>query len=331
MNVAKAVVLATDRRGPEPWPNLGLTTRHLAPVANRPVLFHHLESLAAAGIGETAIVCDRRSNAAIRDAVGDGSDWDLDVSYIEASPFESILSSSAVAGFIGSAPVLVQHGDILLHENLSALGAQFASGGLDALVMHAGRWSRPAPDRPRAIDGYLLGVGVYSDLRQHAAPLRNAVARLRETGARIVERDVEASLPCRGGIDALLATNRRLLEVMSTEQRGERIFDSQLHGRVSVDPSAEVRDSMIRGPVVIGPRARITNAYIGPYTSIGPDVVVDCAELEHSIVLAHAQIRSVPSRMESSIVGPGAKIFRSFALPEALRLTLGPAAEVGLA
>ena len=27
MNSAKAVVLAMDLRGPEPWPNLGLSTR----------------------------------------------------------------------------------------------------------------------------------------------------------------------------------------------------------------------------------------------------------------------------------------------------------------
>src|SRR3954463_5539923 len=110
MKIAKAVVLATDCRGREPWPSLGLSTRHLAPVANKPVLFHHLEALASAGIRETAIVCDRRSNAGIREAVGNGSAWDLEVRYVEASPFESILSSAAVAGFIGSAPVLVQHG-----------------------------------------------------------------------------------------------------------------------------------------------------------------------------------------------------------------------------
>src|SRR4051795_6450986 len=124
MNVAKAVVLAMDLRGPEPWPNLGLSTRHLAPVANKPVLFHHLEALSAAGIGETAIVCDRRSSAGIREAVGDGSAWDLDVRYVEESPAETILSSPAIARFIGPAPVVVQHGDILLHESLSAFRKQ---------------------------------------------------------------------------------------------------------------------------------------------------------------------------------------------------------------
>jgi glucose-1-phosphate thymidylyltransferase len=330
MNLAKAIVLALDCRGPEPWPSLGLSTRHLAPVANKPVLVHHLEALSAAGIGETAIVFDRRSNAAIREAVGDGSAWDLDVRYVEASPSESILASSAIAGFIGSAPVLVQHGDILLRENLATLREQFADGGLDALVMRAGRWSRPEHDRARAIDGYLFGDGVYPELRRHASPLSDALARLRATGARIAERDVEAFLPCRGGTDALLATNRRMLEAMPADQRGERVFDSEIQGRLALDPSAEIRDSLIRGPVAIGPGTRIANAYIGPYTSIGADVQIDSVEIEHSIVLDRALLRFVGVRIEGSLVGPDAHVTRDFRLPQAIRLSVGAGAEVAV-
>jgi glucose-1-phosphate thymidylyltransferase len=330
MNVAKAVVLATNRRGPEPWPNLGLSTRLLAPVANKPVLFHHLEALSAAGIGETAIVCDRRSSAGIREAVGDGSAWELDVRYVEESPSESVLSSSAIANFIGSAPVLLQHGDILLHESLSTFREQFADHELDALVMHAGHWSRPEHDRARSIDFYMIGAGVFPDLRRQAAPLRDALARLRATGARIQERDVEACLPCRGGTDALLATNRRMLEAMSDDQRGERVFGSEIQGRVALDASAEVHDSVIRGPVAIGPRACISNAYIGPYTSIGADVQIDCVEIEHSIVLERAQLRFVGTRIEGSLVGPDAHVTRDFRIPQALRLSVGAGAEVAI-
>jgi glucose-1-phosphate thymidylyltransferase len=329
MKIAKAVVLAMDCRGPEPWPSLGLSTRQLAPIANKPVLFHHLEALSAAGIGETAIVCDRRSNA-IREAVGDGSAWDLDVRYVEASPSESILSSSAVAGFVGSAPVLVQHGDILLHDDLSTVREQFADDRLDALVMHARHWPRPKHGRARSIDCYLIGAGVYPDLRRHAGALGDALARLRATGARIDERDVEACLPCRGGTDALLATNRRMLEAMPADQRGERVFDSEIQGRLALDPSAEVHDSLIRGPVAIGPRARITNAYVGPYTSIGAGVQIDSVEIEHSIVLDRAQLRYVGIRIEGSLVGPDAQVMRDFRLPQAIRLSVGAGAQVAV-
>jgi glucose-1-phosphate thymidylyltransferase len=325
MNVGKAVVLATDCRGPEPWPSLGLASRQLAPVANKPVLFHHLEALSAAGIAETAILCDRRSKAGIRDAVGDGSAWDLDVHYVEESPAESVLSSAAVADFVGSAPVVVLHGDILLQERLSVLGAEFSEHTLDALVMHAGY-----RDPKRSIDCYLLGAGVYPDLRGHAPALGEALARLRATGARIEERDVDACLPCRGGIDALLATNRRLLEAMPADERGERVFDSEIQGRVTLDPSAEVHGSVIRGPVAIGPRARIVNAYVGPYTSIGADVQIDSVEIEHTIVLDRAKLGFLGIRIEGSLLGPDARVMRDFRIPQAIRLSVGAGAEVAL-
>jgi glucose-1-phosphate thymidylyltransferase len=325
MRIAKAVVLATECTGREPWPNLGLSTRHLAPVANKPVLFHHLDALATAGIGETAIVCDRRSSAGIRQAAGDGSAWGLDVRYVETSPYEDILASRAIAEFIGSASVLVQHGDILLCETVTQLGEQFADDGLDALVMHAGRSPRPP------IDGYLIGAGVYPDLRRQTVPLVDALAQLRELGARIQERDVDASLPCRGGAEGLLATNRRMLETMAHDVCGERIFDSEIQGRVTVDPSAEVRDSLIRGPVVIGPRARITNAYVGPYTSIGADVAIDCVEIEHSIVLDRARLRFLGTRIEGSLIGPDARVERDLRIPQAVRLSVGAGAEVAIA
>lgn len=324
MRIAKAVVLATESIGREPWPNLGFSTRHLAPIANKPVLFHHLDALATAGVGETAIVCDRRSNAGVREAVGDGSAWDLDVRYIEKSPAEDILASRPIAEFVGAAPVLVQHGDILLCEAVTRLGERFSDERLDALVMHAGR----APRQP--IDGYLIGAGVYPHLLRQTAPLADALARLRDLGARIEERDVEASLPCRGGAEGLLATNRRMLEAMDHELRGERIFDSEIQGPVTVDPTAEIRDSLIRGPVVIGPRARITNAYVGPYTSLGADVEVDCVEIEHSIVLDRAQLRFLGTRIEGSLIGPDARVERDLRIPQAVRLSVGAGAQVAI-
>ena len=221
--------------------------------------------------------------------------------------------------------MLVQHGDILLCEAVARLGEQFVREGLDALVMHAGR------SFPQPIDGYLIGEGVYPDLLRQTAPLPEALAQLRELGARIHERDVDASLPCRGGADGLLAANRRILEAMDHDVYGERIFDTEIQGRVSVDPSAEIRDSLIRGPVAIGPRARIANAYVGPYTSLGADVEIDCVEIEHSIVLDRARLRFLGTRIEGSLIGPDARVERALRIPQAVRLSVGAGAEVAIA
>jgi glucose-1-phosphate thymidylyltransferase len=336
MNIAKAVVLAGDCQGPEPWPSLGLSTRHLAPVANKPVVFHHLEALSEAGIDEAVIVTDRTTSDGIREAVGDGSAWDLDVHYVEGAPGAGVLASPAVAKFVGSAPVVVQHGDVLLRERLATHHEQFMARRLDALVMHAGRRSQEGRDAASPIDSYMIGPGVYLALREQTAGrpavgIDAALALLQANGARIDQCHVEACLPCRGGVEALLDANRNVLEEMvCARNAGERVFGSQIQGRVAVHPSAEVRDSLIRGPVVIGPGARISKAYIGPYTSIGADVTIESVEVEHSIVLEGAQIRFLGARLEGSLVGPGARITRAFRVPRALRLSVGGGAEIAM-
>ena len=53
----------------------------LVPVANRPMLFHNLEALRCAGVLEATIAVEPDAAAAIRQAVGDGSDWDMAVRY----------------------------------------------------------------------------------------------------------------------------------------------------------------------------------------------------------------------------------------------------------
>ena len=84
----------------------------------------------------------------------------------------------------------------------------------------------------------------------------------------------------------------------------------------------------MRGPAVIGRGARITDAYVGPYTAIGDDVVIEGAEIEHSIVLEGAQLRSVGTRIESSVIGQNARVARTFTRPSFLRLALGAGGEI---
>jgi glucose-1-phosphate thymidylyltransferase len=327
MKIAKAVVLAADCAGPAPWPSMGLAARQLAPVANRPVLFHHLDTLQGAGVTEAAIVTDGTTGASIRAAVGTGSDWGLDVTHLEFHGTGDVLASSSVSAFVGGAPVIVQHGDILLRERLTALSDDFASHDLDALILcPAGGATSIAPA------GYIIGPHVHERLRPRGEGLGDALHRLGADGGRIRVREVDACMPCRGGTDQLLEANRRMLGQLVPEShaRSERVFESEIQGPVALHPSAEVRDSVIRGPVAVGPGARIANAYIGPYTSIGAGVELDCVEIEHSIILGGAQIQYLDARVEGSVVGPNARVSRDFRLPRALRLSIGEGAQISV-
>jgi glucose-1-phosphate thymidylyltransferase len=84
----------------------------------------------------------------------------------------------------------------------------------------------------------------------------------------------------------------------------------------------------VRGPAIIGRGSSISDAYIGPYTAVGEDVVIEGAELEHSIVLSGSHLRELEYRIEASLIGRNVRIGRGPALPKAYRFVVGDNAEI---
>ena len=93
---------------------------------------------------------------------------------------------------------------------------------------------------------------------------------------------------------------------------------------------AVIERSVIRGPAVIGRGARIVHAYVGPFTSIGQDVEIKDTEIEHSIVLEGSVITDLNNRVEDSLIGRNARIYRLPVKPSAYRFMLGDNSEVGI-
>ena len=86
MEIAKALILTGRNAYDRPWPSVRSCPKHLVPVANRPILFHNLEALRKAGMLEATIAVEPESAEPIMAAVGDGSDWNLAVSYVRWRP-----------------------------------------------------------------------------------------------------------------------------------------------------------------------------------------------------------------------------------------------------
>ena len=85
----------------------------------------------------------------------------------------------------------------------------------------------------------------------------------------------------------------------------------EFQGPALVHPTATLDNTIVRGPAVIGPGATLSHAYVGPYTSIGAGVRIEGSEIEHSIVLDEAEILHVGMRLDSSVIGRGARIRRA--------------------
>lgn len=328
MQITKAMILAECERDTRPSSISVAPPRGLFPLANRPVLFHNLETLRAAGVVEAAIFAEPHAAPAIEEAVGDGRPWGLAVHHADWDP--SIGVGGALAkgrDYLGGGPVVLQHGDAVLSEQLDDYVSTFATERLDALALRLQK-SRAGAVRGRT-PWYLLSpraISILAEGRSGDGP----VAGVRAQGGRVRIQLVDGCVPSECDRETLLESNRRLLAGLRPALDGVTLVASDVQGPVDIDPTASVRGSLLRGPVIIGPGARITDAYIGPYTSIGAGAVVEGTEIEHSIVLPGAELRFVGTRLESSVIGRGARIVRGFRLPGAIRMAIGDGAEVVL-
>src|SRR5215212_4102549 len=99
--------------------------KQLVPVANKPVLFHALEQLVAAGVRDIGIVVGDMA-APIAEAAGDGSRFGARITYLP-QPQPLGLAHGVVVGrqFLGDDPFVMVLGDNFLRGGLTEYVERF--------------------------------------------------------------------------------------------------------------------------------------------------------------------------------------------------------------
>jgi glucose-1-phosphate thymidylyltransferase len=347
VNPTKAVVLACEPNRYE----AGVAPALLS-VANRPLMRHALEWLEDGGIREVAIVASDGIADHAREALGRGSEWSLATTWVRQLPGETLGESlAALTGFLDDEPFVLHLADSLARDTLPCVLGDLAVDDLGAVVLTHGSGTGLAPvvdirsrrgtgagregsalDASASAGVAVMGAGVLATTDSLEAwpgrELNALVDHLSGIGGSVHTRRTEGWWRFGDAADTVLAGNRFALESLRGEPVNAQLSDCEIQGAVSIHPSACLESSTVRGPAVIGARARVHSAYIGPFTSIAADVLVEGAEIENSIVLAGASITHLNTRLEGSILGPGARVFRDFRLPRAMRLNIGQGAEV---
>ena len=101
------------------------SAKQLVPVANKPVLFYGIEALVEAGIRSIGVVVGDTADE-IRAAVGDGSPWGIDVTYIEQDAPRGLAHAVLISqDFIKDDPFVVYLGDNLLNKSIRPFVQQF--------------------------------------------------------------------------------------------------------------------------------------------------------------------------------------------------------------
>jgi len=332
------------------------SAKQLVPVANKPVLFYGIEALVDAGVREIGIVIAPETGEEIKQAVGDGSRFGAEITYIlQDEPAGLAHAVLTAEEFLGDSPFVMYLGDNLLADGLRGLVATFRESEPDALILltpvdepehfgvaeldgdHVVRLVEKPKDPPSNLA--LVGVYLFQPAIFEAAralepswrgelEITEAIQSLIEDGHKVQSEVVSGWWKDTGQLADMLEANRLVLEELETRIDGEVDEASKVEGRVVLEQGAKLRGSTVRGPVVIGAGATIEGAYVGPYTSIGEDVRICRSEIEHSIVLAGSVVEDLGTRMEASLLGREVKLTRSEGMPKTLRMLVGDRCEI---
>ena len=350
----KALVLAGGS-GSRLRPITHTSAKQLLPVANKPVLFYGLEALRDAGITEAGIVVGDTAPA-IQAAVGDGSAFGLDITYIRQEAPLGLAHAVLVAReYLGDDDFVMYLGDNFIVGGITSLVNEFKLNRPDAQIMLT---QVPDPrqfgvaeldevgevvslvEKPQEPRSNLALVGVYiftaavQEAVQALAPsgrgeleITEAIQWLIDSGRKVQSTTITGYWKDTGNVADMLEVNRLVLEGIDSRVDGAVDAASELIGRVVIEAGAEVSASRIVGPVIIGAGSRISGSYVGPFTSVARDCVIAESEVEYSILLRGASVHGV-RRIEASLMGHDVEVTPSPRVPNAHRLILGDHSKV---
>jgi glucose-1-phosphate thymidylyltransferase len=333
------------------------SAKQLVPVANKPVLFYGIEAMAQAGIEDVGIIIAPETGDEVRAATGDGSRFGIRITYIpQDEPLGLAHAVLTAEPFLGESPFVMYLGDNLLQGGIGDLVSTFRSSRPDALILltkvpdpesygvaelHDGAVVRlvEKPSEPKT-DLALVGVYMFTPTVHSAAraispsgrgelEITDAIQHLVDQGMRVEPHVVRGWWKDTGRLEDMLEANRLVLDTIEGRVQGD-LVDSQVDGRVVIEPGAKLERSAVRGPAVIGTGATLTDCYVGPYTAIGEGCSIQNAEVEHSILLAGASVRDLAGRMESSLLGRNVRIGRDHRQQRAYRFLVGDNSEIGI-
>src|SRR5258708_37451163 len=240
------------------------SAKQLVPVANKPIIFYGIEQLAAAAIKHIAIViAEGDTGAEIQDAVGDGSQFGVEISYIEQDAPRGLAHSVLIArDFLGDDDFVVYLGDNFIVGGISALVEEFRVGRPDAQIMLTsvpdprqfgvaeldavgeviGLEEQPSPPKG---DLALVGVYIFTPAVHEAAALLSpswrgeleiteAIQWLIDNGRKVRSTTITGYWKDTGNVADMLEVNRMVLESVNPAQHGRVDAATELIGRVVI-------------------------------------------------------------------------------------------------
>ena len=352
----KGLILAAGL-GTRLRPITSLRPKPTISVANRPLIHYAVNNLVEAGVRDIGIVVSHETIEYLREALDD-YETQARFEYILQDPPEGLAHAVKVSrDFLGDDPFVMYLGDNLFEQGIGAFVDAFRpDDGVNAVlalvhvddptsfgvaVIEDGRIV-DLVEKPEVPPSDLAVAGVYVfDARVHEMidglepgakgeyQITDAIQRMIDAGLHVAPVEVQGWWKDTGRPPDILDANRLQLLRMRRDVRGD-VENSELIGDVIVEEGAVVRGSTVLGPALIGSGSRVEDSHLGPFTTLGNDVTVREAELEHSVVGPNSTIEGVGSRVHGSLIGANVHITGRRGRPNGHTLIVGDESRVTL-
>ncbi|MDP8243736.1 MAG: glucose-1-phosphate thymidylyltransferase [Candidatus Hinthialibacter antarcticus] len=354
MTKLKAIIPCAGR-GKRLRPLTFTNSKPLIPIANKPLVLYAIEKLKRVGVEEIGIVVSDNTHD-MADVIGDGSAFDVKISYIQQDKPLGIAHTIMVSQeFLGDSPFIMYLGDNLLQEGLEGAVSKFEQCK-DGAVICLREVDKPElfgialmendrvvklVEKPKDPPTNLAAIGIYvfspniHKITKNLKPSARGEYEITDAIQGLIDGDYPVGHQVLAGwwIDAgnpddMIEANRLVLsDIEQPCNKGTVDDGSDVRGDVVIGEGSKIERSTIRGPVVIGKNCFIRDAFVGSFTSIGDGSrLLDC-EVEYSVIMEHCHISNVDERIDHSILGRNVTISCSERRPRSYKLVLSDESE----
>lgn len=335
--------------------------KQLVPIANKPVIHYVIEDLVEAEIREIGIIVGYTEERikAIEDAVGNGSRWGCQITYIRQDAPRGLAHAVGICRqFTGDDSFVVYLGDNMIKGGIVPFVEEFKQADCGASLLLAevtepGKYGiavlgtngeiADVEEKPKNPRSNLAIIGIYIfkpsifkmiDSIQPSArgelEITDAIGRMIKSGKhRVLAHKVTGWWDDTGTIEAVLNANTIVLSDLKGENLGEIEAGARVIGHVKIGRGTRIqRGAVVRGPSIIGENCIIgPDTVVGSYASLGNGVTVEGGEIESSIIYDGVKI-NYKGRIVDSIIGEDSEITLNQQSPKGDRLIVGSHSKV---
>ena len=312
--------------------------KQLLPIANKPMSEYCVEAIRNCGIIDIAIIIGGIGSNKVKEYYGDGSKFNVNISYIEQDEPKGIAHAiNLCKNFVENEKFLVFLGDNIIQKSISDISKRFESSNNDDALLLLCEVSNPERfgiadvkqnkiikimEKPKNPPTNLAVTGIYFltpkifDIFTRLKPswrneleITDALQMMLEEKNIINFEMITDYWKDTGTPDDIIHANGEVLKNMESYNSGKINDDVDIANNVMIGSGTNIHNnSKIIGPCIIGKNCEIgPDVILGPNVSIGDDSKLSECNIQSSILMTNCSIVS-KIKIRNSILASNSKI-----------------------